>query len=399
MARAPTLAFLKTEAGAGLILAAAAAAALAMANSSLRGEYFAFIGRPIPIELGAFTETRSLASWVKDGLMAVFFLVVGMEIKFEVLRGELASPRRLAMPLLAALGGAVVPALVFLAMNLGPGGAPAAWPTPTATDIAFALAALAIVAPRMPAALRVFLLTLALADDLAAVTLAAVLHAPTIHAAALTGAGAALIGLVGLSLWRRAPFLFYAAGFALVWGFTLKSSVSTSLAGLACALAVPVGTRRPGQESVLKFFMDSLHPYVAFAILPLYAFTAAGFSFSPMSGASIASALPLGIALALVVGKPVGVFGSASLAVALRLARRPAGTAWLEVLGVAMLCGVGFTLSLFVGAMTVNPADGAIQDQLRLGVIAGSLASAVAGGVILLLAQRARTARGEDRRE
>ncbi len=399
MARAPTLSFLKTEAGAGLILAAAAAAALAMANSSLRGEYFAFIARPIAIQIGPFAEILSLAGWVKDGLMAVFFLVVGMEIKFEVLRGELASARRLAMPLLAALGGALVPALVYLAINLGPGGAPAAWPTPTATDLAFALAALAIVAPRMPAALRVFLLTLALADDLAAVMLAAALYAPTIHATALAGAGGALIGLIALSRWRRAPFLFYAAGFALVWGFTLKSGISTSLAGVACAFAVPVGTRRPGQDSVLKFFMDSLHPYVAFAILPLYAFTAAGFSLSRLSGASIADALPLGIAAALVVGKPVGVFGAASLAAALRLARRPAGTTWLELLGVAMLCGVGFTLSLFIGALTTDPTNALTQDQLRLGVIAGSLGSTVLGGAVLRLAQRARAARGEDGRD
>ncbi|MHB8529643.1 MAG: Na+/H+ antiporter NhaA [Caulobacteraceae bacterium] len=399
MARRLTLDFLKTETGSGLILAGAAAAAVVMANSPLSVEYFTFIGHPIIVRVGDFAEARSLQSWVKDGLMAVFFFVVGMEIKFETLRGELSSPRRLALPIIAATGGMIVPALVCLTINLGPGGTPAAWPTPTSTDIAFALAALAIAAPRMPAALRVFLLALAIADDLGAVAIIALLFTRSLHAASLAGAAVCLAGLIILSRWRRAPFLFYAVGFLLVWAFTLKSGVNTSLAGVACALTVPVGARRRGQDSVLKFFMDSLHPYVAFAILPLFAFTAAGFSLAGVAPGRLFGALPLGIAVALLVGKPVGVFGSALLAVGLRLARRPAGATWLEILGIAMLCGVGFTLSLFIGALAVSPADVVAQSQIRLGVIAGSLASVLAGGGLLVLAQSIRTARGEDRRE
>ncbi len=399
MARRPTLEFLRTESGAGLILAAAAAAAVAAANSPLAGDYFAFLAHPVRLQLGAFVEVRTIASWVKDGLMAVFFLVLGMEIKFEVLRGELSGPRRLALPLIAAIGGVVAPALVYLAINRGAAGTPAAWPTPTVTDIAFALAVLAIVAPRMPSALRVFLLTLAIADDLSAVGLITLLFHQAVHAAALGGALLALLALIALSRWRRAPFLFYAVGFLVVWALTLKSGLNTSIAGVACSLTVPVGPRRPGQDSVLKFFMDSLHPYVAFAILPLFAFTAAGFSFAQVRIGSLASALPLGVALALLVGKPLGVFGSASLAIAFRLTRRPAGTTWLELGGVAILCGVGFTLSLFVGALAVSPANPLAQDQVRLGVFAGSLAAALVGGGALFVAQQARTARGEDRRE
>jgi len=399
MARRLTLDFLKTESGAGVLLAIAALAAVAAANSPWAGPYFSFIGAPIGLRVGDFAQTRTVLSWVKDGLMAIFFLVVGMEIKFEVLRGELSSPRRLALPALAALGGLIAPALIYLALNLGAGGAPRGWPIATATDIAFALATLAVAAPRMPGALRVFLLTLAIADDLGAVGLLAVLFTAKIHAAALAGAGLALAVLALLSRWKRAPYAFYAAGFLIVWGLTLESGVNTSIAGVACALTVPIGARRAGQDSVLKYFMDSLHPYVAFGILPLFAFTAAGFSWQALSAHHPASSVVLGVALALMIGKPIGIFGASLLGVALRIGRRPAGTTWLELLGVALLCGVGFTMSLYIGALAFDPGDAIVQGQARLGVIAGSLGSVLAGGAVLAWAQARRGGRGEDGRE
>ncbi|MEP6968241.1 MAG: Na+/H+ antiporter NhaA, partial [Pseudomonadota bacterium] len=379
--------------------AIAALAAVAAANSPWAGPYFSFIGAPIELRVGDFAQTRTVLSWVKDGLMAIFFLVVGMEIKFEVLRGELSSPRRLALPALAALGGLIAPALIYLALNLGAGGAPRGWPIATATDIAFALATLAVAAPRMPGALRVFLLTLAIADDLGAVGLLAVLFTAKIHAAALAGAGLALAVLALLSRWKRAPYAFYAAGFLIVWGLTLESGVNTSIAGVACALTVPIGARRAGQDSVLKYFMDSLHPYVAFGILPLFAFTAAGFSWRALSAHHPASSVVLGVALALMIGKPIGIFGASLLGVALRIGRRPAGTTWLELLGVALLCGVGFTMSLYIGALAFDPGDAIVQGQARLGVIAGSLGSVLAGGAVLAWAQARRGGRGEDGRE
>ncbi len=399
MARRLTLDFLKTESGAGVLLAIAALAAVAAANSPWAGSYFSFIGAPVELRVGDFAQTRTVLSWVKDGLMAIFFLVVGMEIKFEVLRGELSSPRRLALPALAALGGLIAPALIYLALNLGAGGAPRGWPIATATDIAFALATLAVAAPRMPGALRVFLLTLAIADDLGAVGLIAVLFTAEIHAAALAGAGLALVVLALLSRWKRAPYAFYAAGFLIVWGLTLESGVNTSIAGVACALTVPIGARRAGQDSVLKYFMDSLHPYVAFGILPLFAFTAAGFSWQALSAHHPASSVVLGVVLALMIGKPIGVFGASLLGVALRIGRRPAGTTWLELLGVALLCGVGFTMSLYIGALAFDPGDAIVQGQARLGVIAGSLGSVLAGGAVLAWAQASRGGRGEDGRE
>jgi Na+:H+ antiporter, NhaA family len=398
MARRLTLDFLKTESGAGAILAVAALAAVIMANSRWAGAYFTFVDWPIAVRVGDFAQTRPVFGWVKDGLMAIFFLVVGMEIKFEVLRGELSSPRRLALPVLAALGGMIVPALVYLALNLGPGGAPHGWPIATATDIAFALAALAVAAPRMPASVRVFLLTLAIADDLGAVGLIAILYTAKLHTLALTGAGVALAALAVISRWKRTPFFFYGAGFLLVWAFTLQSGVNTSIAGIACALTVPIGARRPGQESVLKYFMDSLHPYVAFAILPLFAFTAAGFSFWGLSGPALVSPMPLGIALALLIGKTVGVFSFSVLGAATRIGRRPSGATWAELLGVAVLCGVGFTMSLFIGALAFPAGDALAQSQVRLGVIAGSVASVLVGGALMAWLQARRTARGDDER-
>ena len=395
MSRRPTLDFLKTESGAGLILAFTALAAVVAANSPAAADYFAFINTPIPIQLGAFAETRSITSWVKDGLMAVFFLVVGMEIKFEVLRGELSSPRRLALPLIAALGGMIIPAALYLALNLGPGGAPTGWPVATPTDIAFALAGLAIFAPKLPGPLRVFLLTLAIADDLGAVALIALLFSGKIHPSALIGAGGALTGVIALSRWKQAPWLLYAVGFVAVWAFTLKSGINTSLAGIACAFTVPIAARRADRGSALKAFMDALHPYVAYLILPLFAFTCAGFSLSAVTLAQVVSPMPLGILLGLVIGKPLGVFGFSLAAAVARLGRRPTGVAWIELLGVAMLCGAGFTMSLFMGALAFSADDPVAQSQVRLAVLAASLVSVWAGGSVLARAQAKRLDRGD----
>jgi len=398
MARRLTLDYLRTQSGAGLVLAIAAAGAVVAANSPWADNYKAILAAPIPVRLGDFAPTLSLSSWVADGLMAIFFLVVGMELKFEVLRGELVSPRRLALPAFAAAGGVVVPALVYLAFNLGSGGAPAGWPTAIATDLAFALAALAFAAPNAPGDLRVFLLSLAIADDLFALGSSALLFHANIRPAAIAGAVISLAALGVVSRWRRTPFLFYAVGFALVWGFTLESGLNTSLAGVACAMTVPVGARRAGQESVLKFFMDSLHPYVAYGVLPLFAFTAAGFSISGVGGRRDPSLIELGLILALAVGKPVGVFGFSVLATLARVARRPAGATWLELFGVSLLTGMGFTASLFFGRAAFAGAPAAAQDQARMAIIVGSLIAMLAGAVVLVRAKGLRRAQADEQR-
>lgn len=384
MTRRFTLDFLKTEAASGLILAAAAVFAVILANSPWRDAYFAFVKSPFTLQIGGFEETKSVLKWTKDGLMAVFFFVVGLEIKYEILKGELSDPRKLALPVFAAIGGMAAPALVFLAFNLGDGGHPNGWPIPTATDIAFALAALAIAAPRLPASLRVFLLTLAIADDLGAVALIAILFTSDLNLAALAGAAVGLAGMVWIGRWRRIPPLLFAALFLVVWAFTLKSGVNTSLAGVAAALTVPIAPRKDGEEGVLKTYMHALHPYVAYGILPFFAFVAAGFAFDIFGGSGLLAPLPLGIAAGLVLGKPIGVFGAAVLASALRLGQRPSGSTWLELLGVSMLCGVGFTMSLFIGGLAFPAGD--TTAQVQLGVVAGSVVSVLAGILTLKLA-------------
>ena len=390
MARRITLDFLKTEAASGMILAVAALAAILLANSPWSQHYFSFIAHKITIQVGAFDETHSVLDWVKEGLMAIFFFVVGMEIKFEILRGELSNPRRLALPVLAAIGGMAVPAGVYLALNLGAGGSPQGWPTATATDIAFALAALAIVGKRLPPSLRVFLLTLAIADDLGAVLLIVLLFTAKVNLLALGGAVSTLALMFLLGRWKTAPYFFYACCFVLIWAFTLKSGVNTSLAGVAAAMTVPIEPRRPGQGGVLHYFMGSLHGYVAFLILPLFAFTAAGFSLSGLSLKELFSPVALGVALGLFLGKQIGVFGAAALAMGLKLARRPTGAKWIELYGVAVLCGVGFTMSLFIGALAFSPSDMVAQTEVRIGVIVGSLMSAALGMAVLAWSQARR---------
>ena len=387
MAKRITLDFLRTESASGMILAAAAVVAIVLANSPWAGAYFGFIEAPFTIQVGSFVETHSILDWIKEGLMAIFFFVVGLEIKYEVVRGELANPRRLALPVVAALGGMIVPALVYLAFNVGRGGVPQGWPTPVATDIAFALAALAIAGPRLSPTLRTFLLTLAIVDDLGAVVLIGALFTAKLHLAALGGALAtlALMGLLGR--WRKAPYLLYAVGFLVLWAFTLKSGISTSVAGVAAAATIPLGARKPGRPGVLEDFMESLHPYVAFLILPLFAFAAAGFSIQGLGARELFGPVALGVAAGLFIGKQLGVFGAAALVIGLKLARRPTGAKWIELYGVSLLTGIGFTMSLFIGQLAFPAGDPADQAEVRIGVVAGSILSTLAGMALLAWAQ------------
>lgn len=388
MARSITLEFLKTEAASGVILGSAALAAILLANSPWASAYFNFIGAPLTIQVGGFRETHSHLEWIKEGLMAIFFFVVGLEIKYEILKGELANPRRLLLPVAAALGGMAVPALVYLAINLGQGGAPAGWPVPMATDIAFALAVLAVAGPRLPPALRIFLLTLAIVDDLGAVVAIGVFFTDHVAWAAVGGAASALALMVLLSRWKAAPYLFYAVGFLLVWAFTLKSGISTSLAGVAAAATIPIEPRKPGRKGMLEDMMDSLHPYVAYGVLPLFAFAAAGFSLGAEGLKVLFSPVAIGTALGLFLGKQIGVLGAVGAVIGLNLARRPTGARWSEIYGVAILCGVGFTMSLFMSHLAFP--DRLEQAQATAGVVAGSLLSTLLGVAVLAWAQRRR---------
>jgi NhaA family Na+:H+ antiporter len=381
-----TLAFLKTEAGSGAILGLSALLALVWANSAASSVYFDLVGADLSLRLGGLTESHSVAGWIREGLMAIFFFVVGLEIKHEVLRGELADRRKLALPLLGAIGGMGVPAALYLLVNLAPGGDARGWSVPVATDIAFALAALAAVGRGLPASLRVLLLTLAIADDLGAVLVIAFAYSSAPQWAPLSGGLAMLVLMAALGMWRRAPPILWFLGFLVVWALVLRSGVSTSLAGVAAALTVPLGPSG-AEDGPLARLMEALHPWTALLILPLFAFSAAGLD---LSGLDLAALTPptLGVALGLVLGKAIGVFAAAWLAVRLGLAARPAGASWSQLFGVALLCGIGFTMSLFIAALAFDDTAGLAA--AKLGVLSGSAAAAVLGMGMLLLGRRRR---------
>lgn len=364
--------FLTTDAGSGMLLALAALAALIAANSPLAGAYHAFTGQSLSAPwLGA----HPLADWVKEVPMAVFFFAVGLEIKHELRHGSLADRRTAMLPVAAAIGGMAAPALVYVAMNLGASGHPNGWPVPVATDIAFALAALAIAAPKAPPSLRLFLLTLAVVDDLGAVALIVILFSHSAAGGPLVAAIVALAAIALLGRWPRTPPWVYALALAVVIVLFMKAHVSTSLAGVAVAFLVP--------DNRLHRFQSALAPWSALLILPLFAFTAAGV---PLNGLLQTTPVSLGVAAGLVVGKPLGVLGAAALAVRLRLAARPADLTWRNMAGAALLCGVGFTMSLYLAALAFP--DSGLLNQAKAGVLAGSLAAIVLGAVALRLQGR-----------
>jgi len=391
VARKITLDFLRTEAASGAVLGLAALAALVIANSPLSATYFAWLKSEHILQLGPLLLELTISEWIKEGLMAVFFLVVGLEIKYEILRGELSDPKKLATPVLAALGGMVAPALVYLAVSGAAGGPHGGWPIPLATDIAFALAVFAVAARRLPSSLRVFLLTLAIVDDLGAIALIALLFSSgVVWQPLIWVVGLLLAGGVAARRWK-VPAPFWVLGFGLVWYLTVLSGLSTSLTAVAFAAIVPVNGRRRDGQIPLQEAMHDLHPWVAYLVLPLFAFAKAGVSFAGLTLEQAFAPLVIGVALGLFVGKQVGVFGAAWLASALKIGRRPTGSTWLELYGVSLLCGVGFTMSLFIGVLAFPGAiDSPQQVEVKLGVLGGSFLSAVIGAAVLAFAGRRR---------
>jgi Na+:H+ antiporter, NhaA family len=394
-----TLEFLKTEAGSGFILAAAALVALVWANSPWAATYFGFVHYHFPIQVGAWRFDESVLEWTKEGLMAVFFFLVGLEIKYEILRGELSSPQKLALPVVAALGGMIVPAIVYLLVNLG--GDLRGWSVPVATDIAFALAVLAMVGKGLPTSLRVFLLTLAIVDDLGAVLIIGIFYSSKFDPmwiGVLAGIFAAMASLRYLVPMTRMGFsLAYGLLSVVAWFVTMKAGISPSLTAVACAFCVTIdGPNRPGwkadDEGVLKPLAHELHPYVAYLILPFFAFVASGFSLSGMGLDSLHDPRFLGIAAGLLIGKPAGIFAACYLAVAMKLAKKPDNATEGELFGVCLLCGIGFTMSLYIGALAFPAGDAAAQNAVKSGVVVGSILSACAGAIWLKMRKPAVTA-------
>ena len=391
MARKLTLDFLKTEAASGAALGLAALAALVVANSPWSADYFAWLKSYHAVQIGPIRLEETISDWIKEGLMAIFFLVVGLEIKYEILRGELSDPRKLATPVLAALGGMVGPALVYLALTGAIGAPHQGWPIPLATDIAFALAVFGFVGKGLPSSLRIFLLTLAIVDDLGAIALIALLFSQGLAWTPLLWAVGLLVAGGVFAHWRRVTAPFWVLGFGLVWYLTVQSGLSTSLTAVAFAMIVPLNARKENRQSPLKEAMHELHPWNAYLVLPLFAFAKAGVSLAGLSMEQALAPLVIAIALGLFLGKQVGVFGAAWLASALKIGARPTDATWMQVYGVSLLCGVGFTMSLFIGVLAFPGAvDSPEQIEVKLGVIGGSVLSALAAAVVLSLASRRR---------
>lgn len=383
--------FLRTEAASGGLLVISTAAAMATANSPLAPWYDKLLGLPLEIRLGDLVLAKPLLLWINDGLMALFFLVAGLEIKREILEGELSEPSRVALPALAAVGGMAAPALIFAAFNRGDAVALQGWAIPTATDIAFALGVLSLVGERVPASLKLFLLTLAILDDLGAIVIIALFYTANLSALSLAAATAALAALVIINRRGVTRVSAYILVGVVLWLAVLKSGVHATLAGVALAFCIPLRVQPGADEDAeppLRRLEADLHPPVAYAILPIFAFANAGVDLSGLGAAMLGHGVTLGVALGLALGKPIGVLGASALAVWLRIASLPAGASWVHMLGVGMLCGVGFTMSLFVGSLAYEHTElRAVVDE-RLGILIGSFASAVLGYGVLRFASR-----------
>ncbi|MEL6371827.1 MAG: Na+/H+ antiporter NhaA [Pseudomonadota bacterium] len=376
--------FIEKESAAGFLLAGATIAALIFSNTPLSGLYAGFLSTKASVSIGALAIDKPLVLWINDGLMAIFFFLIGLEVKREILEGELSSWESAALPVFAAIGGMAAPALIFLAVVSPDNEAMRGWAIPAATDIAFALGVLAVLGARVPAALKVFLLAVAIIDDLGAILIIALFYTADLSLIALVLALVGVGGLVGLNRSRvmaRTPYLLLGV---FIWVCVLKSGVHATLAGVVTALAIPL----KGQDgtSPLKDLEHSLHPWIAFAILPVFAFANAGIDLRGLSVDAVIAPLPLGIALGLFVGKQIGVFGIAFVALKMGLAKRPASLSYWHLYGAACLTGIGFTMSLFIGSLAFT-TEAAIN-EVRLGVLIGSLASGLLGYAILVRAKQ-----------
>ena len=372
------------ERWAGLALATSAILALIFANSGLSGVYSAILGFPIHVAIGDFAIAKPLRLWVNDGLMAIFFLLVGLEIKREFLAGELSDWRRAVLPLIAACGGFAVPALLFVALNSGSPQNITAWAVPTATDIAFVVGLIAALGRLVPFSLKVFVLAIAIIDDLMAVVVIAVFYTAKLSLPMLGLAMVCLAILVAFNRLGVRRIAAYMLVGIVMWALVLKSGVHATLAGVAMGFVVPLLMK--SAATPLEDLEHGLKPWVSFLIVPIFAFANAGVPLAGMGLDALFAPLTMGIILGRFLGKQFGIFGATWIAVRAGLSPRPAGSTWLQVYGAAVLCGIGFTMSLFIGSLSFS--DPALQDRMRLGVIVGSLASAIFGVLVLWIAAK-----------
>ncbi|MEN3975639.1 Na+/H+ antiporter NhaA [Emcibacter sp. SYSU 3D8] len=375
--------FLKLEAAAGIILVFAAAIAMIAANSPLSPVYDGLLQTRVA---PAPWLDKSVVHWINDGLMVLFFLLIGLELKRETIEGVLSDFRQIILPGIAAIGGLAIPALVFVSMNWGDDLAMQGWAIPTATDIAFTLGVMALLGTRVPLGVKVFVTTLAIIDDLAAIVIIAVFYTHDLSVPMLLGAFAALGGLVVLNRLRITNLIPYVLLGLVLWVLVLKSGVHATLAGVALALTIPMYDHKDRTVSPLQRLEHRLHPWVAYLILPLFAFANAGVFVLDMAPGDLLQPLPLGIALGLFLGKQAGIFGITLLALRFGWAPMPEGGTKTILYAASVLCGIGFTMSLFIGGLSFDSGD--TVAMTRLGIIIGSLASAVLGYVLLAAGTR-----------
>ena len=362
----------------GIALGLAAAAALVVANSPFGPAYQALLHTTGEVRIGSIGLSKTLDHWINDGLMAVFFLLVALEIKREAIEGALASPKKAALPVIAAFGGFITPAAIFAAVNWGDAHALRGWAIPAATDIAFALGVCAMLGRKVPASLKTFLLALAIIDDLMAIVVIAIFYTADLSLLALALGSLGIVALVALNLLDvRRPSFYLIAGL-FTWVCVLKSGVHATLAGVAVGLAMPL-TRRDG-HSLVEDTEHALKPWVIFAIVPIFAFANAGVSLHGLTFSELAAPIPLGIIAGLFIGKQVGVFAASMLAIRLGLAAMPEGTNATKLYAMAILTGIGFTMSLFIGTLAFD--DLAVLKQVRLGVLAASLLSGIVAALM-----------------
>jgi len=374
--------FLKKESAGGIILMFAALLALIFANTPLNTFYQLLLSTPVEVRVGALEIAKPLLLWINDGLMAIFFFLIGLELKRELLEGELSEPKNIILPGIGAIGGMFVPALIYVAFNRQDDIALKGWAIPAATDIAFALGILAVLGSRVPISLKIFLTSLAIFDDLGAILIIAFFYTANISFTALAVAAICTLGLLMLNRFRvfsKSPYIFIAL---IMWIATLKSGVHATLAGVIAAIFIPIKTT-DGKQSPLKELEHDLHYVVAFFVLPIFAFANAGVSLVGVQVNQVFHSVPVGIAAGLFIGKQIGIFGLCWLAVKLRLASLPVGMTMPALYGTAALCGVGFTMSLFIGSLAFEETGVNLLFDERIGVILGSVASGLLGYVVL----------------
>lgn len=373
--------FMRLESAGGILLLAAAVLAMLVANSPLANIYDALLETPVAIQIGAVSIDKPLLLWVNDGLMAIFFFLVGLEIKREVMEGELSSLSQVVLPGMGAIGGLAVPAAIYAWFNWGDSVALDGWAIPVATDIAFALALLGVFGSRVPTALKVFLLTMAIFDDLAAIVIIALFYSGDLSLGALIIGVFALLAAIVMNVSGVTRTSSYILLGVVLWIAVLKSGVHATLAGVLIAFCIP--TRNPQGQSPLRELEHDLHAPVAFGILPIFAFANAGLSLTGLSIENVTHPITVGVASGLVIGKPVGILTFVWLAVSLRITKLPKNVNWAQILAVAFACGIGFTMSLFIAGLAFEHGSGDYFGEDRLGILTGSILSALVAYALL----------------